>query len=582
MLQLLDNAVIDAPTEKGNYGSLVIKIATVFSRPSSPPQYPVASEFSPSPNCLTGKDWNGYGTWVSKKNELFGRNSSRPFSKYLGIALLVLAGCGSKPQSPEPVASTPPSAASQPALETVDAEIAKQTHALALPKDFGRFTGDWNEIVKRGQLRVLVVYSRSGFFYDRGAQRGVIADAMNEFEKVTNKKLRTGAKKFKVVYLPMTPGELQKALTDGMGDIICTGVIITPEREEIADFTTPIRKDVKLVIVTSRSQAPVNSIDDLSGRDVYVSPVSVAKTELESTNRRFAQAGKPPIAIKVVDANLTEEDLLEMVNAGLLPATVSVNFRAELWSKVYQNMVVNPAVLKDEGQIGWVMRKGSPQLKAVMDDFLRSHGLGTTFGNMMAQRYANSAHLLEDSTSEAEMEKFNAYVKYFQEYAAEYNFDYLMLAAQGYQESMLNQALVSHRGAVGVMQVLPKYAAAKPINISNVRDAKDNIHAGAKMLAQIATTYFSDPGIDPQNKTLFTFAAYNAGPGRIEGLRKRARSEGLDPNKWFGNVELVAAKDIGQETVQYVSNIYKYYVAYKMTLDQINIREQAKQAIHVK
>jgi len=269
-----------------------------------------------------------------------------------------------------------------------------------------------------------------------------------------------------------------------------------------------------------------------------------------------------------------------MVNAGLLPATVSLNFRAELWSKVYQNMVVNPAVLKDEGQIGWVMRKGSPELKAVMDDFPKSRGLGTTFGNMMAQRYANPVRLLEDSTSEAEMEKFNAYVKYFQQYAAEYNFDYLMLAAQGYQESILNQALVSRRGAVGVMQVLPKYAAANPINIPNVRDAKDNIHAGAKMLAQITTTYFSDPGIDPQNKTLFTFAAYNAGPGRIERLRKRARSEGLDPNKWFGNVEFIAAKDIGQETVQYVSNIYKYYVAYKMTLDQINIREEAKQAIH--
>jgi ABC-type amino acid transport substrate-binding protein len=235
-------------------------------------------------------------TWMAKKNELFDRNSSRPFSKYLTIGLLVLSGCGSKPQSPEPVASTPTSAASQPALESLDAEVAKQTRALVLPRDFGRFTGDWDEIVKRGQLRVLVVYSRSGFFYDRGAQRGVIADAMNEFEKVTNNKLKTGARKFKVVYLPMPPGELQEALTDGMGDIICTGVIITPERQQIADFTSPIKKDVKLVIVTSRSQAPVTSIDDLSGRDVYVSPVSVAKTELESTNRRFAQAGKPKSA----------------------------------------------------------------------------------------------------------------------------------------------------------------------------------------------------------------------------------------------------------------------------------------------
>jgi membrane-bound lytic murein transglycosylase MltF len=141
------------------------------------------------------------------------------------------------------------------------------------------------------------------------------------------------------------------------------------------------------------------------------------------------------------------------------------------------------------------------------------------------------------------------------------------------------QDRVSPRGTVGVMQVLPQYAAANPVNIPDVRDAQNNIHAGAKMLAQITKTYFNDPGIDQVNKTLFTFAAYNAGPNRIVRLRKQAQADGLDPNKWFGNVELIVAKDIGQETVQYVSNIYKYYVAYKMTLDIKRIHEQAKQIL---
>jgi membrane-bound lytic murein transglycosylase MltF len=276
---------------------------------------------------------------------------------------------------------------------------------------------------------------------------------------------------------------------------------------------------------------------------------------------------------------LSEEDLLEMVNAGLIPATVSLNVRAQLWSKAFPNIVVSPAVLKEDGELGWAMRKGSPQIKAVMDDFLKTHGQRTTFGNMMGQRYLKNTKWIKNSTSEAEMKKFKAYVKYFQQYAAQYNFDYVMLAAQGYQESMLNQDRVSPRGAVGIMQVLPKYAAAKPINIPNVHNPKDNIHAGAKMLAQIAKTYFNDPGIDELNKTLFTFSAYNAGPNRIIRLRKQAQAEGLDQNVWFGNVELVVAKDIGQETVQYVSNIYKYYVAYKMAIDQQRIREQAKQGM---
>jgi membrane-bound lytic murein transglycosylase MltF len=121
-----------------------------------------------------------------------------------------------------------------------------------------------------------------------------------------------------------------------------------------------------------------------------------------------------------------------------------------------------------------------------------------------------------------------------------------MMAAQGYQESLLDQDKKSHVGAVGVMQVIPKLAAANPINVPNVNDADGNIHAGVKMMRNIADTYFNDPGIDPLNKTLFTFAAYNAGPNRIVRLRNKAKDDGLDPNKWFGNVELEVAKDVGR------------------------------------
>jgi membrane-bound lytic murein transglycosylase MltF len=505
---------------------------------------------------------------------------SRIFSVPLAIVLLALGGCSSKPKAPEPAASSPASPASPSStFETTEADSAKQTTALALPKNFGHFTGDWDQIVKRGVLRVLVVTTRSGFFYDKGRPRGAIAEEIEEFANVTNKKLKTGAKKFTVVYLPMPPGQLLGALNDGVGDIACTGIIITPEREKLVDFTIPVVRDVKLIAVTSKSAPAIHNIDDLSGKEIYVNSITVAKAELDRVDQQLKQAGKPGIDIKLVDPNLTEEDLLEMVNAGLIPATVTFNYRAQLWSKAFPNLVPTPAVLKDDGQIGWAMRKGSPQLKAVMDDFVKTHGQGSTFGNMMLRRYLSDTKWIKNSTSEAEFKKFETYVKFFQKYAAEYNFDYLMLAAQGYQESMLNQDRVSPRGAVGIMQVLPQYASANPINIPNVRDPENNIHAGAKMLAQITKTYFNDPGIDQMNKTLFTFASYNAGQNRIVRLRKETQDEGLDPNKWFGNVELVVAKDIGQETVQYVSNIYKYYVAYKMALEQRKIRDEAKQAV---
>jgi membrane-bound lytic murein transglycosylase MltF len=501
------------------------------------------------------------------------------FSIALGLLAPIVA-CSSKPEGVAPKSPSATSTMSAPFLQSADADAAQQRTALALPKNFGRATGDWDEIVKRGYLRALVVYNLGGYYYDKGRPRGMVVDAMDEFEKNINKRLKPGTKKFTVQYLSVPPADFLKDLNEGIGDFVCTGIIVTPEREKLVDFTIPVATDIKLVVVSHKGSPSINTLDDLSGKDIYVNPIAVAKETLDNLNKQFAQAGRPPIGIRAVDTNLMESDLLEMVNAGLLPATVAMNFRAQMWAQAYPNLVISPAALKDEGNLAWAMRKNSPQLKAVMDDFVKTHRIGTTFGNMMVERYLKNPKVLKNSTSEAEMAKFNTLVKYFQQYASEYDFDYLMIAAQAYQESMLNQDRVSPRGAVGVMQVIPKYAAADPINVPDVRDPQNNIHAGTKMLAQIGKTYFNDPGISPVDKTLLTFAAYNAGPNRIVRLRKVAKDQGLDPNKWFGNVELVAAKDIGQETVRYVSNIFKYYVAYKLTVEQLQRTQAAKQQLN--
>jgi membrane-bound lytic murein transglycosylase MltF len=146
-----------------------------------------------------------------------------------------------------------------------------------------------------------------------------------------------------------------------------------------------------------------------------------------------------------------------------------------------------------------------------------------------------------------------------------------MMKAQGYQESTLEQSMRSPGGAVGIMQVMPNDAAASPINVPDVWTAEGNIHAGIKMLRTIEDQYLDDPKIDPLNKTLLAFASYNAGPSKIADLREQASKEGLDPDQWFGNVELVVARNIGQVTVTYVGNVYKYYVAYKLALRQSGV-----------
>jgi len=134
------------------------------------------------------------------------------------------------------------------------------------------------------------------------------------------------------------------------------------------------------------------------------------------------------------------------------------------------------------------------------------------------------------------------------------------MMAQGYQESQLNQKARSPRGAIGVMQVMP--ATGKKLGVGDIRQIEPNIHAGVKYMRVMMDQFFAEEAMDSLNKGLFTFASYNAGPGRIAQLRKLAAKRALDPNIWFNNVEVIAFERIGRETVQYVSNIYKYYLAY--------------------
>jgi len=497
------------------------------------------------------------------------RRRVTPIFFLLLLCAALAVGCGRKQATQSSAAGQDPAAPLG----------SRPTKALSLPTDFERRTGDLDEMVKKRNIRVLVILNPIGFFYDKGTPRGAIYEGLEEFQKFLNKKLKTGNLGVKVTYLPVAPAQIEAAISEGMGDLVANAIVITPEREQRFAFSTPIQTDVTQIIVSGAGFGSFSSLEELGGKEIYVNPLMASYENLKKLNTSLQKAGKTLIQIREADKNLTEDDLVQMVNAGLIPATVTTRRRAELWSKVFANLKTYPdVVLASEGKTAWVMRKNNPQLKQLVDEFISTHGEGTSFGNTVTRRYLVKTTWVKNSTSEEGMKKFTATVKLFQKYGAEYDFDYLMLAAQGYQESMLNQKRKSPRGAVGIMQVLPKYAAASPINISNVSTEDGNIHAGVKMLRNIADTYFNDGKVDPINRTMFVFASYNAGPARIAGLRRKASAMGLDPNVWFGNVEIVAAKDIGQETVTYVGNIYKYYVSYKLALGEWERRHKAEQS----
>src|SRR5271157_2345832 len=503
---------------------------------------------------------------------------SRQVLLFVLTLLIVVSwiGCGKKAEPPASTEQAKQQAAPAPPVSSPDQPPAPSSD-IAFPAAFGRRTGDLDEMAKNRNIRALVLLNPIGFFYDKGHPQGVMYEAMEELQKFANEKLKTGKLQVKVTFLPMRVDQIEAALTEGVGDIIASGIVVTPEREKRVTFSTPIQTDVSQIIVTGQNFGTVSSLADLGGKEVYVNPLTTYYGNLQKVNEDLQKAGKTPIVIKAADKNLMDDDLVQMVNAGLMPATVTTKQRAALWSQVLDKIQPHPDLVIASGtQIGWAMRKNNPQLKQLVDEFVSSHAIGTSFGNTLVRRYLQNTKWVKNSTSAEEMKKFQTNLELFQKYAGEYDFDYLMIAAQGYQESLLDQSKRNPSGAVGIMQVIPKYAAASPINIPNVGTADGNIHAGVKMLRDIDVRYFNDPKIDQLNKTLFVFASYNAGPNRIARLRKEATDMGLDPNVWFGNVELVASKDIGQETVTYVSNIYKYYIAYKLAVEQRQIREKAK------
>jgi len=491
------------------------------------------------------------------------------------FTLLLLIACGKKAAPPASTEQAKQQAAPAPPVFSPDEPPAPPS-GMVLPTSFGHDTGDLDEMVKRRNIRALLILSPIGFFYDKGQPRGVMYEALEEFQKFANQKLKTGKLEVRVTFLPMRIDQLEAALTEGAGDMIAYGVVVTPDREKRVAFSTPIMTDVTQIIVTGPSFGPVTTLADLGGKEVYANPLTTYYQNLEKANETLQKAGKTPIVIKAADKNLMDDDLVQMVNAGLIPATVTTKQRAALWSQVLDHIQPHPdLVIASGGQLAWVMRKNNPQLKQLVDEFVATHAVGTSFGSTLLRRYLQNTKWVKNSTSAEDMKKFQANLALFQKYAGEFDFDYLMIAAQGYQESLLDQSKKNASGAVGIMQVIPKYAAASPINVSDVGTADGNIHAGVKMLRNIADTYFNDPKIDPLDKTLFVFASYNAGPNRVAKLRKETTALGLDPNVWFNNVELVAAKDIGQETVIYVANIYKYYVAYKLAVEQRELRQKA-------
>ena len=437
---------------------------------------------------------------------------------------------------------------------------------MALTPTNRKFTGDLDQMIKDRVIRVLMPYSRTFYFFDGAQPRGISYELIQEFEKFVNKRYKTKTLKIHVLVIPTTRENLIPNLAEGKGDLAVGNLTITEQRLAKVDFSEPLGKGVDEILVSAAGKDTLNSIFDLAGKKIHARKSSSYYDSLVRLNKTLKSLKKKKIKIIEADDHLEDEDLLEMLNGGLIDYMVIDNHKGELWAQVLDGIALHPEIkFRTEGKIGWALRKNNPKLKALVNEFVGDHKAGTLMGNILVNKYLKDTTYITDSVYNEHLQRFNLTVRFFKKYGEQYDFDHLMLAALAYQESQLNQNLKSSAGAVGVMQILPSTAKDKNVGIPDVYELDPNIHAGTKYLRFMADNYFADdPGLDQLNRALFSFASYNAGPARIRKLRAEAKQMGLDPNQWFRNVEVVAAKRIGRETVQYVSNIFKYYIAYTL------------------
>lgn len=443
-------------------------------------------------------------------------------------------------------------------------------HSLELsPLSAKPYTGDWPVLKDKGTLRV-VVSADLGFYYVEGGRpKGIGAELLYHFEQYLKKQ----SPYVHVQIIPVLRDELIPSVERGFADLAVANLTVTPHRLQQVDFSAPLTKDLQEFVITSKTAAPISTLEQLSGRQIWLRESSSYWDSIQAVNATLRAMNRPLVEVHFIDEALQDYELLEMVNAGHVAATVLDSHKAELWQHVMENIQVHSELpLRENGQIAWALRKESPKLKTLINQYLKTVKSGTLLGNVIYSKYIDDTRWLTKALNPQKLAKLAQLRQIFTHYSNQYAFEDLMMAAQAFQESGLDQRKISPKGAIGIMQVLPTTAQDPNVNIPHIDQVDNNIHAGIKYMRFIKDRYFTDPHISPDDQVYFALAAYNAGPASINRMRRLAQKHGFNPNVWFKHVEVITRRNIGKEPIRYVSNISRYYVVYK----QLDALQRAK------
>lgn len=421
------------------------------------------------------------------------------------------------------------------------------------------FHGDLPELRQRRLIRVLVSYNRTNFFLTEKGFRGIEHDLLNAYINYLNRGPRKEHYQTHLTFIPMPFGDILSQLRQGYGDIAASGFTITPEREALVDFTDPYIQNIKEILVSSETAAPINRLEDFSGKQVIVVSNSSYVIHLEAINQVLGRLGLEPMEVVRADPLMEAEDILALLNENIYQYTIVDSHIAKLWKQVLENIQVNEnMIIHHHSDIGWALRPNTPKLKQSLNIFIQNYARpGRFLGNSLYKKYFDNTYWVEKPLTHDLLKRITCLKYYFQRYAEFYDFDWRLIAALAYQESRFSPNKTSHAGAVGIMQIKPSTARDRNVNLPNIDDLETNIHAGVKYLAYLRDRYFDTPNFTTEDRNNFALAAYNAGPRKVLQLQKKAKELGLNPNSWFYNVETIARQVIGHETVNYVTTIQK-------------------------
>lgn len=440
--------------------------------------------------------------------------------------------------------------------------------------------GDLKQIRQRRILRVLISYNRTHFF---GAAKGegelgFEHDLIKAYEAYLNRGPKQERYQTHVVFLAHPFESLISELNAGHGDLIAAGLKITPETQALVSYTQPYLENINVILVSNKNQPTITRLEELSGKQIMVVSNSSHIIHLERFNQGLGQLGLEPMEIIQADPALESEDLLEMLDTGLIELTVADHHIAQVYQQTLNNLrVQNEMIFYHNGQIAWATNPNLPELNASLNEFIKHYARpGQTLHNTLYSKYFKNPFWIEKPINLSPLTQVECLQHYLQLYGTFYEFDWLLLAGLAYYESRFDMNAKSPAGAEGIMQILPTTAKSWAVNIEETHTLEGNIHAGVKYLAYLRDTFFSDPAYSPEDRVNFALAAYNAGPARIQSLQRKAEAQGLNRYKWFYHVEVLARKSIGNSTVNYVTQIQKTKIALQTAKSLFDDKQRAK------